>query len=519
MNQQTILYIEDNEIIRENTMCYLEDEEFNVQTAVDGIEGMEKFIELSPDVVLLDLTLPGISGVELLIKIKKEAPDTEVIIISGTGKEEDIVHCINQGAYKYLKKPANLVEIGAEVKSALELTDLRRRNKEYQETLEDLVIERTRQFQDSEEKYRKVFDNANEAIFVAQKDLIGFFNPKTVELFGYSEEEIDQMPFINVVHPDDQHVIADLHSRRIIGEKLAEIYSFRAITKKGDLKWIEIKPVALLWNGSPATLNFCSDITGRKKTEELKKAKEIAEQANITISEWVNYIAHELRTPLNGIVSYSNLGITNIQNMKQEKIIHYFDQISKSSGRLERILTELLDLSKLELGKLLFSMKKANVINIINEAIYEVNATIQEKGLNIIIQKCDIDPILVCDSFRIGQVIRNLVSNSIKFSDQGSDVIFHFSSATIKGKRKTDSSLKAMQISVSDQGAGIPEDELEKIFNKFAQSSITQKGQGTGLGLPICKEIVSAHKGRIWAENNREKGACFSFVLPYEQES
>jgi two-component system sensor histidine kinase ChiS len=122
--------------------------------------------------------------------------------------------------------------------------------------------------------------------------------------------------------------------------------------------------------------------------------------------------------------------------------------------------------------------------------------------------------VINCDHFKIAQVIRNLLSNSIKFSPVGKMILITLSDTTLE---KKDRVLPALQVSVFDNGIGIPEGELDSIFDKFSQSSKTKTGAGgTGLGLAICKEIIVAHQGRIWGEHNQPQGSVFRFVLPQE---
>ena len=137
--QYKVLCIEDDETVRNNIQYFLEDEGYEVISADNGLDGIQLFRDLKPDLVLSDLRMPGMNGLEVLETIKQESQNTEVIIISGTGRETDLMQCINKGAFRYFPKPANLVEIGAEVKSAIELSKLRLRDKEYRAKLEDLV--------------------------------------------------------------------------------------------------------------------------------------------------------------------------------------------------------------------------------------------------------------------------------------------------------------------------------------------------------------------------------------------
>ncbi|MCP4756256.1 MAG: response regulator [Proteobacteria bacterium] len=253
-----------------------------------------------------------------------------------------------------------------------------------------------------------------------------------------------------------------------------------------------------------------------KKVEErtvgLIRAKEEAEFANNAKSEFLANISHELRTPLHGVLSFAQLGAARIDTLSKEKTLHYFNRISRSGERLLVLLNDLLDLAKLEAGRVDYQMKKENLRQIIGGGIGEFDSVVKEKRLSLEIVEPEVSTEVVCDNYKIGQVVRNLLSNAIKFTPEQKKITISFKDGCIESPR---SSLSALHVLIADQGMGIPNDELDSIFDKFVQSSKTTTGTGgTGLGLAICHEIVKAHHGRIWAENSVE-GAVFNFTLPY----
>ncbi|MCP4749478.1 MAG: HAMP domain-containing histidine kinase, partial [Proteobacteria bacterium] len=180
------------------------------------------------------------------------------------------------------------------------------------------------------------------------------------------------------------------------------------------------------------------------------------------------------------------------------------------------------DLSALDAGKMTFEMVKYSLSEIIGIASTELEPLAKAKGVALEIGNGSSPTTVVCDVNRIRQVVGNLLSNAIKFTPKGSKVQLSFK----PGKLPLDplqsdkTPIPAILVQVSDQGIGVPESELESIFDKFVQSSKTSTGAGgRGLGLAICKEIVRAHHGIIWAENNPEGGSTFSIVIPVEQQT
>jgi signal transduction histidine kinase len=160
-------------------------------------------------------------------------------------------------------------------------------------------------------------------------------------------------------------------------------------------------------------------------------------------------------------------------------------------------------------------MVSINVWQVAKEAIEELQSISKEKSLDVVMPDPMIQTMVFGDDYKLGQVFRNLLSNSIKFSPENGRIEILFTENNLKTGNESNPVLKVL---IRDQGIGVPDSELDSIFDKFNQSSRTKTGAGgTGLGLSICREIVTAHQGKIWAENNSQGGATFCFVLPYEQ--
>ncbi len=173
-------------------------------------------------------------------------------------------------------------------------------------------------------------------------------------------------------------------------------------------------------------------------------------------------------------------------------------------------MNDLLDLAKLEAGKMEFQMQVDNVYQIAKEAVTDFIISASEEEIAIELLEPTVSTEIICDHYKVGQVIRNLLSNAMKYTPQGKKISVSFSS---KQTQTETSTISAVQVQIIDQGTGVPKDELKTIFHKYIQSSQAKIG-GTGLGLAICQQIVKGHNGEIWAENTTD-GAMFCFTLPY----
>ena len=200
---------------------------------------------------------------------------------------------------------------------------------------------------------------------------------------------------------------------------------------------------------------------------------------------------------------------------KVDKLLHYFRNIHKSGVRLLGLLNDLLDLSKFEAGKMLIHPAPLNVADLLSEALGEAEALAQARQVAIEVDADSVSLRAHWDAPRVSQVLRNLISNALKFSLAGGRIRISVRAIAMPaGRRAGDPQVAGIEIRVRDTGIGIPEDEFEAVFDKFVQSSKTKTGAGgTGLGLAICREIVRAHQGGIRAQSNPDKQAGTTFVV------
>ncbi len=239
--------------------------------------------------------------------------------------------------------------------------------------------------------------------------------------------------------------------------------------------------------------------------KQTNKSKRIVEKVDTAKSEFLANLSHELRTPMHGILGFSKLGFSKSSSLNKNKLGEFFEQIYSSGSSLMTLLDELLSFSKLEAGMIVYNYSKATLTSLVNSVITEMQPVAANKKISIHFDTLPkgID-VIEADIGKINQVIRNLLSNALRYSEQGSYI-------NVQIRLESDEYITSVQ----DYGVGIPESEIETIFDKYVQSSETKSNSGgTGLGLSISHKIIADHGGKIWAKNNPEKGTTFHFTLP-----
>lgn len=247
-----------------------------------------------------------------------------------------------------------------------------------------------------------------------------------------------------------------------------------------------------------------------QKTRDLEISRDRALSAEKAMSAFLANMTHELRTPLHSILSFTRFGLSKADNDEPDipAVIDNLLEVKHSGEILLELINNLLDLSKLKAGKMMYDFQPTNLYSLIDNVSHEFTVLQEEKWV-LIQNQIDEDILIDMDSSKISQVFRNLLSNALKFSPQNSTITIH--------EGQNDKS--HIEIVITDEGPGIPEEELKQIFDNFHQSSTTRSNAGgTGLGLAICKEIIEAgHRGLIRARNNKTTGASFVLYLPRHQ--
>jgi len=366
--------------------------------------------------------------------------------------------------------------------------------------------------QQSEHNFRTIFTNA--AIGIDVVDNEGHFiqiNKAFSDMMGYTPDELIKLRVSDVTFADDLKIsknpLEDLFSGKIDFYRIEKRY----LRKNGEIFWADLSVTDYhdVVNNRKLAIGTIIDVTESKRLqEELKKSREEAIKANMAKSEFLANMSHEIRTPLNAVIGFTELLETMVQDGKQ---INYLQSIKSGGKNLLMLINDILDLSKIEAGKLEFKYEAVNPYFLIDEIKQIFSIKIAEKDIAFIVEvKDDIPASLILDEVRLRQVIFNLIGNALKFTETG-----YVKFSVRKLISANDTSKVDLIVDVEDTGIGIPQPQQKSIFDAFQQQSgqSTRKYGGTGLGLSISKRLVEMMGGEISLRSEVGKGSVFSFVL------
>jgi PAS domain S-box-containing protein len=363
------------------------------------------------------------------------------------------------------------------------------------------ILERKRSaeaLRESEEKYRQLVENASEAIVVAQDGMLRFANSRATELSGYSPEELKSTPFIQIVHPEDRDEVRKDYLKRINNEASPARYTFRAMHKDSSVRWVEISAVRISWEGAPATLNFLSDITDKRRLEdELMNTRKLE-----SVGVLAGGIAHDFNNILGAIMG--NISLAKMDLDPDHATYNLLDEAEKASKRATALTHQLLTFSR---GGAPVK-QVTSITNVIKDC-----STFALRGSGV---RCDFNlPIdlwpVDIDVGQISQVIHNIIINADQaMPDTG---VIQVGAGNIAVDANLGLPLppgKYVKITFQDQGMGIPDMELPAVFDPY----FTSKPGGTGLGLSTAYSIIKRHGGHITVQSQVGIRTTFDVYLP-----
>ncbi|MEQ6119012.1 response regulator [Reichenbachiella sp. MALMAid0571] len=549
--------------IMENTILYVDDEpanlrvfkssfqwDYNIITAESANQALELLENNKVQVLVSDQRMPGLSGIELLEKVKERHSNIMRVLFTGYGDMELLKEAINNGnIHYYCSKPLNTEELNEIIKKCIAFYNLKEQNEllidELKTVNEDLSInqkkleninleleervnERTKQLKITNEALKEstefsqliinsysahiaVLDHTGKIIFVNQnwkklKNLSGNSFPYCHESENYLNQPVLSQPNsrseLNMFKESLNLVLSGDHK---------DFEQFYPVKVKDSQIWYLIKVTRFGDKGSYNAILAVENVT-RQKNAELKliQAKKFAEEASKAKSTFVANISHDLRTPLNSVLGFSDLLAKSELNTTQQS---YLKSIKSSGKALLELINDIIDISKIDSGKLELNFKELHVTSFIDEIINVFKGKIQEKGIELFVEiGTDVPEFIVFDEARLRQVLMNLIGNSLKFTQTGFVMIRVMADSSFYLNKNK---LTKLVFEVEDSGIGISPDFQDKIFNDFSQENVasTDYNPGAGLGLFIVKKLVDLMLGEITFKSEVQKGTTFTITF------
>ncbi|MCX5777483.1 MAG: ATP-binding protein [Candidatus Firestonebacteria bacterium] len=531
--KEKILIVDDDAGIREMLAINFADQ-YDVDTA-GGAEEVTKKLETTKYLlVITDMKMPGGSGLDVIRSVKNKSPLTLVMVMTGYGSVEDAVNAVRLGAEEYVLKPFSLERVNMTVKNIVEKFHLSRQLNKIERLFELEKVSRAVLESEIIEKSLPDILKMILGMFKADSGSVMLFDKNTNQLMVSASEGIAPKfhDSIKVSSGDKISGWAARYNRALLldgdSEKSKKIFgNFKPrseiksslvvpLTIRGKLLGVlNLNMLSTLKKFTDEDLDIITifsmslalSIENARFKRELIENNERLKEIDIVKTDLVSKVSHELRTPLTVIMEAVKIVSDGSCGELNEEQKDYLGVAVNNVERLGRLINDVLFIQKLEAGMLKFNLQENNINELVVKILEPMRPIAGKKGLALELIIGEDIPKIKYDSDKITQVIINLVDNALKFTETGK--------ITVKTVKEGD----IVKVSVADTGIGIKQGDTPKLFGKFEQilTGNERRTGGTGLGLSICREIITGHNGKIWAESEWGKGTKFYFTLPAEE--
>ncbi len=471
----SVLVIDDEERIRKACLSMLTQDGFSADKAENVEDGLNLLAERHFDIILLDLMMPGISGLEALVKIRAMHPDTVVIVITGYATLEHSIEAMKNGAYDFISKPFSPNDLRAVLTKAVEFI----------QTLQDIANERSR--------IRALINHLADGVLATDMNgCIALANPAFLRLIGYKCDDVIGKPVDDVIQIEE---IRQMISGALVMPANDPVDLTQEVSMGDSETYLKVRCIP--FRDRPGRIlgvvTVVNDITSLKMMDQLK-------------SNFVHMVSHEIRSPLNSVLMQMKVITDRLAGGLTEKQDYIIGRVTEKIKGLVNLSTDLLDLSKIESGGAICQEKEMIVISeLLAEEVNFYVPKAREKSIDLTLAALPPLPKMLVNRLGVEEVVSNLISNAINYSPEG-------------GKIDVDADVDGdfLRIRVKDNGFGIPEADLDNIFERFyrVKNNKTRYIVGTGLGLAIVKSIVLALDGSIQVESVEGQGSTFTVRLP-----
>ena len=502
--------------------------------AHSGDEALKYLLTDDFAVILLDVQMPGLNGFETaeLIKSRERTRYIPIIFLTAISKDEAYVfRGYSVGAVDYMSKPFQPDVLRSKVAVFVDLYRKQRQLKEQESLLHEAAVrqielEHRARFLAQEARTAHIVSTAMDAIVVldAQRH-IEVFNAAAERMFGRSAADVIGRPVEQVVADEQLDRALTIASKEGADSSKSELSSLFGYRSTGEKFPLEVSVSCLDVAGDRSYAIIARDVTDRARAQEelrtqaeslaenaaelrelnneLKERQEELERAMTARNRFYASMSHELRTPINAIIGYNTLLLDHIYGPLNDKQTHGLERTHKAANHLLELVNDVLDLSKIEAGKIELTLQPVPFPGTIEDLFVTVRPLADEHATELHLNIDGGPKAIISDPRRVRQILLNLLSNAIKFG-RGQPI-------------EVDLSLGAadhIEVAVTDHGEGIEPDDLPRIFDEFVQLSNSQQLGGTGLGLPISKRLATLLGGELRVTSERGKGSTFLLKLP-----
>ena len=492
-DQPNILVIDDEQIMRDGCQRILSKDGWSVLTAENGKRGLED-IQAQPeniDVILLDLMMPGMSGMEVLDHIRALDPNLLVIVITGYATVESAVEAMKKGAYDFIPKPFTPDQLRIVVKRALERRSLQKEaeflRKERERSLRDIATEKS--------KIKTIINCMGDGVLVCDRDsCIVLSNPAASRMLKAAETRLlgNDIGQCNLPQELSKTIAESLQTKDTSHTSVSQELS---VGESGEISLrAHTAPVRNDIGETMGSVTVLQDISHLKELDKMK-------------SEFIAMVTHELRAPIAAVEQQLTVILNKMAGEVTEKQEQLLSRAKERTRGLLDLIKDLLDLSKIEAGKMVQYKEPLSLQEVIQRVVDLMRVEAENKKIDLQFSAPPKASLILADRNSMEGIFTNLISNAIKYTPEGGKVWVTLG--------EDGGFVKA---TVSDTGIGIKKTDLLRIFDKFYRVKTTETRQivGTGLGLSIVKSIVDAHLGSISVESEEGGGTIFTVSFPKE---
>jgi len=477
-----ILVVDDERFFQDLVSGILGEEGYEVDVAGSGEEALEACGSGNYRVVVMDLVLPDIMGTEVLARVRERDPEIAVIMITAYASMESAIESLKAGAYDYIKKPIVKEDLLHAVERAIERQVLAVRNRQLVQQLKTRIEELKSMSREKAEVFR-ILDEG--LVIMEENGRIFDLNPKAVEILGP-----DKAPLAGTILFDTAFPLPNGFLNAVREGGGSPVRTMVMYTEQGGHRR-EIELVGLAMRKEDAPVRYLLGFRDLTSIRELEKNRE----------EFLAIVSHDLRTPLTSLKGFIEV-LVNGDYESENKFHEYLGILDSEADRMISLINDLLDLGRLESGKMEIHTEPVALPDLVSYAINSMKGLAARKNVSLVTDMEDGSDLKVeADRRRLLQVLVNLLSNAINFSPDG---------GTVEVALRRDG--KSVIIGVLDEGPGVPPEERIRIFEKYHQTRrmSSDRGKGSGLGLAIVKKIIDLHGAEISMEERKERpGSCF----------